>query len=182
MAVYVLTQKDADYVPQNTYWEGSFQEAYHDVLMSQQISNDVAKLSETNRVLDSVKDQLNISDLNNYKLVIDNSEKNRVITYKVTNQDPKMALDAVVAWTNTVSKLAKEVTDVENIIIVDEPKLPTEPSGPYRIIITLVSVISGLLIAVLIIFIKDALNKKILGPKEIVDKFNLKLLADIPRF
>ena len=181
MAIYVLTQNDYEYETNDPTLKNIYNEMFYEVSASQQITNDVARLVESNRVKDGVRDRLNHENIDDFVVDVDSSEKNRVIHLSVTYTDAQEATSAVEAYAYTLSEVAKELTEVENIKIIDVPHVPDTISGPPRLLIVLVTSIVGLLISLVIIFLKDILNTTVSGRDDLIDLLGIPVFSHIPK-
>ena len=181
MAIYVLTINDYEYETNDPTLKNIYNEMFYEVTASQQISNDVARIVESNRVKDGVRKKLNKDDIEDYVVSVDSSEKNRVINLSVTYTDAEEATSAVEAYAITLSEVANELTEVKNVKIIDDPHVPDEISGPPRLLIVLVTSIIGLLASLVIIFIRDILNTTISSRDELIDLLGIPVFAHIPK-
>lgn len=181
MAIYVLTQNDYDYETNDPSLKNIYNEMYYEVIASQQITNDVARLVNGNRVQDAVCEKLGEKNIEGYKINVDSSEKNRVINLSVTYEDAIKATNAVQAYAQCVSELSNELTEVKNVKIIDEPKIPEKPSGPPRLLIAGVSAIAGLLFSIIIIFLKDLFDTTVDDKDELIEMLGIPVLANIPK-
>lgn len=181
MAIYVLTQNDYEFETNDPSLKNIYNEMFYDISVSQQISNDVARLVESNRVKDGVRTKLNKENIDYYDVNVDSSEKNRVIHLSVTCTDAQDATSAVEAYANTLSEVANELNEVENIKIIDVPHVPDKISGPPRLMIVLVTTIVGLLISLVIIFLRDILNTSVTSREDLIDLLGIPVFAHIPK-
>lgn len=143
--------------------------------------NDVAELVKSNRVRDEVANELNIPDLSKYNITVDSSEKNRVITLKVTSYNPNKASEIVDSLVDHTVRLGKEITEVESINIIDESKVPDKPSGPPRILYTCAAVLIVLFLSILVMLFKDVLDTAIKSREDLLSILKKPVLTTIPK-
>ena len=138
-----------------------------DLSAGQMLTNDVAKLITSSRVKDEVADQLGLENLSAFDLSVSSSTTTRVITLSVTGKDPGQAAEVANAMVRSVSATASEVMNVEAVNVIDKATAPTSPSGPRRLLYTLVGAMAGLFIAVSLVVLQDILDTRIRSDEEI---------------
>ena len=138
-----------------------------DLSAGQMLTNDVAKLITSSRVKDEVAEQLGLDNLNDFDLSVSSSTTTRVITLSVTGKDPNKAADVANAMVRSVSATASEVMDVEAVNVIDKATAPTSPSGPRRLLYTLVGAMAGLFVAVSLVVLQDILDTRVRTDEEI---------------
>ena len=150
-SLYVLSQSSSE----------SSTSLQSDLSVSQLVTNDVAALLESSRVIDAAAVQLGLEDLSGYDVSVTSSTSSRVITISVEGEDPQGAADVANAMAENVSEVVIEVMNVQSVSIVDEAVAPVNPSGPNRTMYVAVAFLAGLFIAVAIVVLIDMLNTKI---------------------
>lgn len=114
VAIYILTTHNNNNNNNNAAVTNS------DVTTSQQLSNDVAVLVKSNRVKDSVTSEMGLDDLDDFKIKVSSTEKNRVINISVTGKNPKSTAQVVNCIARQTSALAVEVMNVDAVNIIEE--------------------------------------------------------------
>lgn len=180
-AIYVLEKKDESIYTPNQYADHYQAEIDHGILYSQQLCNDVAELVKSNKIKEAVIQDCNLESLDGFNIEIDSSEKNRVITLKVSNEDPQMATDVVESLANRTVELGKQVTEAESIKIIDETRVPESPSGPARLLITAVVVLVAFALALLLILFKDVLDTTIKNREDLMKMLKYPILTTVPK-
>ena len=133
-----------------------------DLSLGQTIANDVITILKSDRVRADVADSLSSSGgTGSYKLDVSSSSSNRVITLSVTSTDPKKATDVANATVAAASRVAVEVMQIQSLNIIDPATAPTSPSGPRRMLYTMVGGMAGLFLAVAILVITDAADTRV---------------------
>lgn len=69
---------------------------------------------------------------------------------------------------------------IGNVRIIDYANLPSRPIKPKKMLIVLLATIAGFMAAILLVFIRQALNKAIEDPEELEHKLGLPVYAAIP--
>lgn len=151
-----------------------------DLSASQMVTNDVATLLESDRVVNGTASDLGLKNLNAFKISIENTTTSRVITLSVTGTSPQTTADVASKMASKVSDVAREVMNVESVNVVDSAQVPESPSGPNRILYIAVGFLAGLFIAVAIVVIDDMLNIKIRGQEDLEELLGIPVIGRIP--
>ena len=96
-----------------------------DLSASQMVTNDVATLLKSDRVVLETAKALGLEDLKGYTT-------SRVLTLEVTGTDPRRTADIANKMAEEVSGVAREVMNVDSVNVNDSAKVSTSPSGPKR--------------------------------------------------
>lgn len=145
-----------------------------DLSAGQMISNDVVNIIKSDRVKSDVSNQLGLDNLNDFDLDVTNSSDTRVITLKVTGHDAQKTADVANAIVSDVSNVASDVMKVESVNVIDEAKVPEHPSGPNRMMYTLMGLVIGFVAAYGIAVLREALNRRVTSDDDIEQ------LIDVP--
>jgi capsular polysaccharide biosynthesis protein len=151
-----------------------------DLSASQMVTNDVATLLESDRVVNGAASALGLKDLDAFKISITNSTSSRVITLDVTGTDPQQSADVANEMATKVSEVAREVMNVESINVVDSATAPENPSGPKRLLYIAVGFIAGLFLAVALVVIGDMLNTKVRGQSDLEKLLGVPVIGRVP--
>ena len=122
VSMYVLVQHD----------NANSNSLSSDLSASQMVTNDVATLLKSDRVVLETAKALGLEDLKGYTTSITSSTTSRVLTLEVTGIDPQRTADIANKMAEEVSDAAREVMNVDSVNVVDSAKVPTSPSGPKR--------------------------------------------------
>lgn len=180
-AIYVLSKEDPSSYG-NEFYQTYYQaEHNHGITYSQQLCNDVAELVKSNRVRDAVAKDVGVYDLSGYDINVDSSEKNRVITLKVTSTDPLMASKVVDSLATHTITLSEEMTDAESVSAIDKSKVPDSPSGPPRLLITLVVLLVVTFLTLIAMLFRDVLDTTIKSREDLVEVLRFPVLSTIPK-
>ncbi len=179
--IYVLSSQDKYNYNPGTNYSNEQSELNYGINFSQQLCNDVAELVKSSKIRDAVASEVHVDSLDDFKIAVESSEKNRVITMTVTTTDPQMSAKTVESLANKTAELSKQVTDAESVNIIDETKVPKSPSGPPRVLITCVVALVALFIALIWILIRDVLDTTIKGREDLVKIIRYPLLVTNPK-
>lgn len=169
-SMYVLAQKDSS----------NSNSLYSDLNASQMLTNDVAKLLKSDRVVNQVGSEVGIEELKGYSVSVTSETTSRVITLSVTGPDPQTAADIVNKMIEDVSGVAQSVMNVESVNPVDMAQAPEKPSGPNRLLYTLVAFVAGLFAAIAIVVVSDMLNTKVRGSEDLEELVDVPIIGRIP--
>ena len=122
VSMYVLVQHD----------NANSNSLSSDLSASQMVTNDVATLLKSDRVVLETAKALGLEDLKGYTTSITSSTTSRVLTLEVTGTDPRRTADIANKMAEEVSGVAREVMNVDSVNVVDSAKVSTSPSGPKR--------------------------------------------------
>ena len=169
-SMYVLAQNDSS----------NSNSLYSDLNASQMLTNDVAKLLKSDRVVNQVGSEVGIEGLKGYSVSVTSETTSRVITLSVTGPDPQTAADIVNKMIEDVSGVAQSVMNVESVNPVDMAQAPEKPSGPNRLLYTLVAFVAGLFAAIAIVVVSDMLNTKVRGSEDLEELVDVPIIGRIP--
>lgn len=151
-----------------------------DLSASQMVTNDVATLLKSDRVVNETASALGLDSLKAYKTSITSSTTSRVLSLEVTGPDAEMAANVANKMADEVSSVAHDVMNVDSVNVVDSAKVPTAPSGPKRPLFMAVGLLGGLFVAVAIVVVSDMLNTKVRDEEELEELLGLPVIGRIP--
>ena len=169
-SMYVLAQNDSS----------NSNSLYSDLNASQMLTNDVAKLLKSDRIINQVGSEVGIEELKGYSVSVTSETTSRVITLSVTGPDPQTAADIVNRMVEDVSGVAQSVMNIESVNPVDMAQAPEKPSGPNRLLYTLVAFVAGLFAAIAIVVVSDMLNTKVRGSEDLEELIDVPIIGRIP--
>lgn len=170
VSMYVLVQQDNS----KSYSLSS------DLSASQMVTNDVATLLKSDRVVNETASSLGLENLKGYKTAITSSTTSRVLSLGVTGPDAQMAANIANKMADEVSTVAHDVMNVDSVNVVDSAKVPTAPSGPKRSLYMAVGLLGGLFVAVAIVVAEDMLNTKVRDQEELEELLGVPVIGRIP--
>lgn len=147
---------------------------------SQMLTNDVAKLVESGRVMSDTAYNLSLDSLDDFQIDVASDTNTRVITISVTSTSPESTAVVADALAATTGSVAQEVMDVQSVSILNYAETPKDPSGPNRLMYTAVAFLAGLFAAVAIIVLLDMLNTRMRNPEELEDLLGIPTIGRIP--
>ncbi|MFW5793918.1 MAG: YveK family protein [Bacillota bacterium] len=135
-----------------------------------------------NAVIEDV-DGLEVESIQSLRNSISVSTKDRVLflDLKVEHTDPVMAQTIVNSLAENSIEIANETDTLKNrLTLHDEANLPVNPSSPNKVLNIAISFILGGILALGVVFIKEALNNKFKSEEEIEKYLKIKVLASVP--
>lgn len=151
-----------------------------DLNASQMISNDVATLLTSDRVLDETAQDVGLEDLDAYETSVTSETTSRVIQLSVTGPDAQTAADIANGMVDNVSAIAREVMSIESFNLIDAATAPASPSGPNRPLYVVVAAMAGLFLAVAIVVVADMLNTKVRNQEEVEELLGIPVIGRVP--
>lgn len=153
-----------------------------DLSASQMITNDVAELIRSDRVLSETADALGMDkeELESYSVGVTSASDTRLITIEVTGHTPNSAAAIANGLANTTNTVAQEIMDIEAVNVIDEAAIPISPSGPNRTLYVALALFAGVLVAIAIVVLLDMINTRIRKPEEIEDLLDIPVIGRIP--
>jgi capsular polysaccharide biosynthesis protein len=163
--------------------DGSGRIQIQDVEMDRMLAETYAKIIKSRRVLDSVisKLGLNISatGLAN-KIQVTPEGNTEIINISVKDRDPveaaKIANEVANSFVNNIIELMK----IDNISIIDKANVPSTPVSPKKGVNIVVGGTAGFILSILLVFLKEALDRTIKTEDDIKDHLGLPILGIIP--
>lgn len=152
-----------------------------DLSASQMLTSDVAELVESERVTHDAAEAMQMQSLAGYDVEVTSATTTRVITLSVTAESAQSAAIVANELAAATDGVAREVMGVESINIIDEAAEPDEPSGPPRLMYTLVALLAGLFLAIAAVVVIDMLDTKVRTPEEASELLGLPVIGRIPQ-
>lgn len=153
---------------------------YSDLNASQLLTNDVATLVESDRVLNDTAKDLGMQNLDGFGITVASETTTRVITLSVTGEDADAAATVANKLVENASSIAREVMNIQGVNVIDKAVAPTEPSGPNRPMYVTVALMLGLFVAVSIVVLSDMLNTKVRRAEEVEELLGVPVIGRIP--
>ena len=151
-----------------------------DLSASQMLTNDVATLLQSDRVMTDAADQLGLPNLRGYNITVTSESTTRVITLQVTSSDAQGSANVANALADCVSNVAQEVMNVESVNVIDEAPTPEAPSGPNRMLYVAVAAMAGLFAAVAIVVLMDVVDTRVRSADDVEELLELPVIGRIP--
>lgn len=170
VSMYVLAQNES----------ASSSSLSSDLSASQMVSNDVATLLQSDRVLNGTAADLGLKDLSDYKVSVSSASTSRVITLEVTGTDAAGTANVANKMADNVSSIAREVMGLDSVNTIDKAVTPEAPSGPKRPLYVAVALMGGLFAAVAVVVVADMLNTKVRDQADVEELLGIPVIGRIP--
>ena len=154
--------------------------SYSDLNASQMLANDFAELAKNDVIQAETALALGMDDLSGYDVSVNSSTTTRIIKVSVTGEDPKNAALVANKLAEEIGTTAVRIMNVEAVNVVNEAKVPTEPSGPRRGMYTLVALLAGLFLAIAIVVIMDMVNTTVRNDEEAAELLGVPVIGRFP--
>ena len=119
---------------------------------------------------DTLRKHVKVSSVKNTELIeITVEDENPSNAAKIANEIAKVFTEKV-----------KEIYNINNVQIVDEAEISSEPSNINHVKNAIMSTGIGLVIAVIYVIISSMLDTTIKTPEDVETNFNIPVLASIP--
>lgn len=151
-----------------------------DLSASQMLTNDVAQLLKSDRVMSDAADDLGLPNLDAYDITVSSESTTRVITLSVTGGDARGAANVANALAKNVSQVAREVMNVQSVNVIDEAPVPQAPSGPNRPLYIAVAFMAGLFLAVAIVVVLDLVDTRVRTAEQVEELLGVPVIGRIP--
>lgn len=159
--------------------------AFQNVQSSLQSVNTYTEIIKSPRILDKVSrefdGQYSTAELNSF-LKVTNQTNSQIITVSVTTGN-KSESDKIV---NRISKVfahdMPKIMSVDNVTILSSAHDNAVKVSPIVSVNLVISIIVGIVLAILIIFLKELLDKRIKTEEDVESQLGLPILGSIQKF
>lgn len=159
--------------------------AFQNVQSSLQSVNTYTEIIKSPRILDKVSrefdGQYSTAELNSF-LKVTNQTNSQIITVSVTTGN-KSESDKIV---NKISKVfahdMPKIMSVDNVAILSSAHDNAVKVSPIVSVNLVISIIVGIVLAILIIFLKELLDKRIKTEEDVESQLGLPILGSIQKF
>ena len=155
---------------------------YSQVMTNEKLVKDYSVIAKSNRVLDKVRENLPTTIVNPKSITVEAVPDTRVLKLTVRDGNPYTAANIANETTRVLIEEAKDITNITNISVIDDAVVPLEPKSVPVISYTLISAILGIVAGVGIILFLEMFDKTVKDLGELSEKFDIPVLALIPRF
>ena len=173
VSIYALTKNTS----QSTSEDGV---SYSDLQSSQLLANDFAELAKNQQVRMNTAESLGMESLAGYDISVTSSTTTRILKVQVTGADPESAALIANKLATEVGETAVRVMGIEAVNVVNEAQVPTEPSGPRRMLYTLVAFLAGLFAAIAIVVLRDMLNTTVRSAEDVEELLSVPVIGRFP--
>lgn len=151
-----------------------------DMTASQQLANDIAVIAQSRTVAESTAQALGMSKLEGYEIDVTSATTNRVIELSVTGKKPEAVAQIAGELAEQTAATAVEKMGLQAVNIIDQASVPTDPSGPNRVMYTAVAFLAGIFVAIALIVLLDLMDTTIRNPEDAEELLGLPVLGRMP--
>lgn len=157
---------------------------YSDVQMGTQLTKDYAELINSRYVLETVIEQLSLSEIEYKELLkkvsVNTPTDTRIVSITVTDTDPQQAQDIANCIREVAGAHIQNVMDIDAVNVVEEANFPTIKAGPSVIKWTAAGGVLGAFLVCAVILIHFLLDDTIKSSEDVEKYLGLSTLALIP--
>lgn len=153
-----------------------------DLVVNEMLAKDYEQIAISDSVLLKASDNLGNIKIEANKISITAFSDTRVLKLAVISDDAMQSSLIANEITECLIEKVRELTGKDNIRVIDKASVPQSPiSVPYGTFLIL-AVIAGIIIDIIIILLLEIFDTKIKGPEDLKEKFNVPILALIPKY
>ena len=154
-----------------------------DVSLNSKLVSTYSELIKSKNVLREVMTNLGIQmeeDVLKKYITVSAVEDTELIEITVTNENPDSASIMANEIAKVFTKKVKEIDNINNVQIVDEAEIPTEPSNINHVKDIIMFASIGFVIAIIYVIIANMLDTSIKTAEDIESIHDMPVLASIP--
>lgn len=150
-----------------------------------QLVNTYSEILKSPRILDKVSKNLKGKYSSNElsgMITVSNQAESKILNITVENESRENAGKVANEIANVFSKEVKDIMNVDNVSILSKADNNGSKVSPKPLINAVVGVFLGLIVALIIIFLKEILDKRIKTEEDVEEQLNIPVLGTIQRF
>ncbi|MBW0765913.1 Wzz/FepE/Etk N-terminal domain-containing protein [Mammaliicoccus fleurettii] len=160
-------------------------------MMAQQVQSDLqlvntySEIIKSPRILDKVSKNLKGKYSSNEisgMLTVSNQAESKILNITVENESRENAGKVANEIANVFSKDVNKIMNVDNVSILSKADNNGSKVSPKPLINAVVGVFLGLIIALIFIFLKEILDKRIKTEEDVEEQLNIPVLGTIQKF
>lgn len=150
-----------------------------------QLVNTYTEIIKSPRILDEVSENLkkeySSEEISNM-LTVSNQSESQILNISVENKNRETASDIANEIATVFSKDINKIMNVDNVSILSKADDNGNKVSPKPLINAVVGIFLGVIIALIIIFLKEILDKRIKTEEDVEEILNLPVLGTIRDF
>lgn len=150
-----------------------------------QLVNTYSEIIKSPRILDKVSKNLKgkysskeISGM----LTVSNQSESQILNIVVENESREAARKVANEIANVFSKDVSKIMNVDNVSILSKADTKGNQISPQPLVNSVVGIFSGLIVALILIFLKEMLDKRIKTEEDVAEILDLPVLGTIQDF
>lgn len=146
--------------------------------------NNYMTILKGDNILSKVGESLKISDISSIKngISVSNDSGTEVIRVRATTNDPNLSKQIVETTIDVFFTEMKDRLNIQNLTIIDNPKVNETAVSPSKKINTLIGALGGLVLSGGYVLLKYLLDKRLRTREEAENFLGIPVLAEIPFF
>lgn len=150
-----------------------------------QLVNTYSEIIKSPRILDKVsknlKGKYSSKELSGM-LTVSNQAESQILNIAVENESREAASKVANEIANVFSKDVSKIMNVDNVSILSKADTKGNQISPQPLVNTVVGIFLGLIVALIIIFMKEILDKRIKTEEDVTEILDLPVLGTIQDF
>ncbi|WP_239747812.1 Wzz/FepE/Etk N-terminal domain-containing protein [Mammaliicoccus sp. P-M56] len=150
-----------------------------------QLVNTYSEIIKSPRILDKVSKNLKGKYSSNEisgMLTVSNQSESQILNIVVENESREAASTVANEIANVFSKDVSKIMNVDNVSILSKADTNGNQISPQPLVNSVVGIFLGLIVALIIIFLKEILDKRIKTEEDVVEILDLPVLGTIQDF
>lgn len=164
---------------------GEQQIIYQDILANRQIVKTYREIARSAKVMDQVITWLDLdTTADELRRAVDVRLRGdtEIIEIVVEHADPVQAKVIANATADAFKRSVISIMQVDNVVTIDEARVPTDPVKPRKMQVMVVSAFLGALTGLGIAFLAEYMDNTVENPDELEELFDVPVLGVIPEF
>lgn len=150
-----------------------------------QLVNTYSEIIKSPRILDKVSKNLKGKYSSNEisgMLTVSNQSESQILNIVVENESREAASKVANEIANVFSKDVSKIMNVDNVSILSKADTKGNQISPQPLVNSVVGIFLGLIVALIIIFLKEILDKRIKTEEDVAEILDLPVLGTIQDF
>ncbi|MBN1775813.1 MAG: hypothetical protein JW817_05040 [Clostridiales bacterium] len=163
---------------------GTGQLTVNDYNLNVKLVNSYSVLCKTDRVLEQVISELQLpltTGALGDKISVTSAKDTEIIHIAVRDGDPARAQAIANSVTRIFQSEVAEIMKMDNVQIIDEARLPTNPVAPNRVRNVALGVALGLMIGFGLAFMIEIMDRSVKSEEQVTDLLGIPVLGSIPK-
>ncbi|PTE27842.1 capsule biosynthesis protein CapA [Staphylococcus equorum] len=168
-----------------TQKESDSQMMAQEVQSNIQLVNTYSEIVKSPRIIDKVSKELDgkySSDEISEILTVSNEAESQVLNIDIKTKSGSDSEKIANKIAQVFSEEVPDIMSVDNVSILSEADDTAKQVAPKTLVNLLIGVVFGLVLALLIIFIKELIDKRIKSEEDVENELNIPVLGSIQKF
>ena len=159
---------------------------YQNLLTGQRLVDTYKEIAISNRVLEELvtrvdNAEVSVASLRNM-ITVSSVNDTLIVKLSVESYDPELSSEIANEAVLIIQELSQEFNGLQEVEVLDTAQVPSNPSGPNRMLYIAVGILLGGMIGVGLVLVIEFMDKHIRTPKDIEQHLGLKVLGTIPDY